>query len=126
MFSHICVGADDIVAAKKFYDAALGELGIQPGDVTPDGNRVVYRSETGTLLVNKPYDGGTASFGNGGTLGFNAPSAEAVDAFYKNGLAAGGSDAGEPGPRDAIPGSYAAYLRDPTGNKLVAWSMPQA
>ena len=38
-------------------------------------------------------------------------------------VAAGGTDEGAPGPRDAIPGSYAAYLRDPTGNKLVAWCM---
>ena len=31
--------------------------------------------------------------------------------------------AGDPGPRSAIPNSYAAYLRDPTGNQLVAWGV---
>ena len=31
MFTHITVGANDIEASRKFYDAALGALGIPPG-----------------------------------------------------------------------------------------------
>lgn len=50
----------------------------------------------------------------------------AIDTFFANGIAAGGSDEGAPGPREAIPNSYAAYLRDPTGNKLVAWCVKEA
>lgn len=119
MFSHVVVGADDLEAAKAFYDAALGALGHQPGNLMPD--RVIYASEAGILMVTKPYDGNGASFGNGITIGFNAPGAQAVDAFHAAGLLAGGSDEGAPGPRPAIPGSYAAYLRDPTGNKVLAW-----
>jgi hypothetical protein len=49
-----------------------------------------------------------------------------VDAFHAAGIQAGGSDDGAPGPRPAMPGSYAAYLRDPTGNKIVAWCMKGA
>ncbi len=123
MFSHIVLGANDIPAAKKFYDAALGALGQGPGNETPDGGRVIYQGEAGILMITKPLDGQPATFANGGTIGLVAPSAEAVDAFHKAGIAAGGSDEGAPGPRPAIPGSYAAYLRDPTGNKLVAWCM---
>ena len=41
MFSHIMVGCDDIAAAKTFYDAALGALGVSPGVF--NGNRVFYR-----------------------------------------------------------------------------------
>ncbi len=125
MFSHIVLGADDIPAAKTFYDAALGALGYGPGAETPDGSRVIYQAETGILMITKPLDGNPATFANGGTVGFAAPSAEAIQAFHAKGMAAGGSDAGQPGPREAIPGSYAAYLRDPTGNKLVAWCVPQ-
>lgn len=123
MFSHIVLGADDIPAAKKFYDAALGALGHGPGQETPDGKRVIYHGETGILMITHPLDGGSATFANGGTVGFSAPSAEAVDTFHAAGIAAGGTDEGAPGPRPAIAGSYAAYLRDPTGNKLVAWCM---
>lgn len=123
MFTHLVVGADDIPAAKKFYDAALGALGHAPGNEA--GERVVYASSAGMLLLTKPIDGNPASFGNGITIGLSAPSVAAVDAFHAQGLATGGTDAGAPGPRDAIPNSYAAYLRDPTGNKLVAWCVKE-
>ena len=31
MFTHITVGANDVEASRKFYDAALGALGHEPG-----------------------------------------------------------------------------------------------
>lgn len=123
MFSHIVLGADDIAAAQKFYDAALAPLGHGPGVETPDGARVIYQADSGILMITKPLNGEPATFANGGTLGFAAPNPEAVDAFHSAGIKAGGSDEGAPGPRPAIPGSYGAYLRDPTGNKIVAWCM---
>ena len=123
MFSHIVLGANDIAAAQKFYDAALTALGHKPGVEVGEGSRLVYQSDNGILMITKPLNGDPACFANGGTVGFIAPSADAVDAFHKSGIAAGGSDEGAPGPRPAIPGSYAAYLRDPTGNKIVAWCM---
>ena len=124
MFTHLVVGADDVAAARKFYDAALSALGHGPG--TDAGNdRVVYASSAGMLLLTKPIDGKPASFGNGITIGLSAPNVAAVDAFHSQGIAAGGTDEGAPGPREAIPNSYAAYLRDPTGNKLVAWCVKE-
>lgn len=124
MYSHIVLGANDIEAARAFYDAALGALGHAPGN--PMGDRVIYASEQGLLMITKPFDGKPACFGNGVTIGFNASSPEAVDAFHAAGLGAGGSDEGAPGPRPAIPNSYAAYLRDPTGNKILAWCVKSA
>ena len=123
MFSHIVLGANDIPAAKKFYDAAMGALGHNAGVEVPDGSRLIYQGATGVLMITKPLNGKPATHANGGTVGLAAPSPAAVDAFHKAGIAAGGTDEGAPGPRAAIPGSYAAYLRDPTGNKLVAWCM---
>jgi catechol 2,3-dioxygenase-like lactoylglutathione lyase family enzyme len=119
MFSHIVVGADDLASAKRFYDAALGALGYAAG--AEMGDRVIYAADTGILMVTRPIDGRRASYGNGMTIGLSAPNPAAVDAFHERGVAAGGRDEGAPGPRAAIPNSYAAYLRDPTGNKLVAW-----
>lgn len=124
MFTHIVVGADDLAAAKRFYDAALGPLGHGPG--AEMGDRVIYSTEAGILMVTKPIDGNPASFGNGVTIGLSAPNTAAVDAFHRAGVAAGGRDEGAPGPRPAIPNSYAAYLRDPTGNKLVAWCVRES
>lgn len=124
MFTHIVLGANDIDASQKFYDAALGALGYEPGTVLVEGERILYSGDGGLLMITKPYNGEPATHANGGTIGITAKSHEAVDAFHAAGLANGGSDEGEPGPRAAIPGSYAAYLRDPVGNKLVAWCAP--
>lgn len=123
MFSHIVLGTNDIPAAKKFYDAILGTLGHARGNDL--GDRVIYSAESGILMITQPYDGKTATFGNGVTVGLSAATPEAVDAFHAAGLDAGGTDEGAPGARPAIPNSYAAYLRDPTGNKILAWCVKQ-
>lgn len=119
MFTHIVLGAHDLSASKAFFDAALGALGYPSGLAMPD--RVVYPTEGGILVVTLPIDGNPASFGNGVTIGLKAGDPATVNRFFSEGIAAGGQDAGAPGPRAAIPNSYAAYLRDPVGNKIVAW-----
>ena len=43
-----------------------------------------------------------------------------VDAFWDAGIAAGGSDDGPPGLRDYHASYYAAFLRDPDGNRIEA------
>ncbi len=43
-----------------------------------------------------------------------------VDAFHAAALAAGGVDEGAPGLRPFHANFYAAYVRDPDGNKLSA------
>lgn len=124
MFSHIVLGCNDLAATQQFYDAALGALGHVPGvDV---GGRLMYRSDAGILMITPPLSGEPATHAEGGTIGLIAGNKDMVDAFYAAALANGGSCAGEPGERAAIPGSYAAYVRDPVGNKLVAWHAPSA
>ncbi|MGB4826603.1 MAG: VOC family protein [Paracoccaceae bacterium] len=70
--------------------------------------------------ITRPFDGKPASVGNGSMPAFVAPDQAAVRAFHAAGLAAGGKDEGAPGLRPYGPAFYAAYLRDPDGNKLSA------
>ena len=37
MFTHVMVGANNIAASKKFYDAVLGAFGIPEGKADPKG-----------------------------------------------------------------------------------------
>src|SRR3546814_13425607 len=77
----------------------------------------------GRLIVTHPVNGETAACGNGHTLGFLAPSTDAVDAWHAAGVANGGTTAEDPpGVRHATEGRtvYLAYLRDPAGNNLCA------
>ena len=75
------------------------------------------------MLVMTPLNGAAASAANGGTIGFRAKDPAAIDAFHAAGLAAGGTNAGAPGPRPNAPGkAYGAYLLDPVGTKSVPFA----
>jgi catechol 2,3-dioxygenase-like lactoylglutathione lyase family enzyme len=122
MFSHVMVGANDLDASKKFYDAVLGVLGYGPGFADPKG-RIFYSSPSGNFAITKPINGEPAGAGNGMTIGFGVDSPEKIDAWHAAGIANGGTTCEDPpGMRNAgTPGAmYLAYLRDPEGNKLCA------
>ncbi|AMN46959.1 glyoxalase [Steroidobacter denitrificans] len=121
MFSHIMIGAHDVAVSRRFYDAALGTLGIAPGAVDDQG-RTIYATSTGMFMITRPIDGQPATAANGGTIGFKAGSPEAVDAWHAAGLANGGiACESPPGIREGSFGQlYLAYLRDPAGNKICA------
>jgi len=120
MFSHVTIGADDIAAAKQFYDATLGVLGVPEGEIDVRG-RLVYNHAGGRLLITNPLNKQPTHGGNGHTLGFLAASPAEVDAWHAAGLAHGGTAIEDPpGERHPPDGRvlYLAYLRDPSGNKL--------
>ena len=127
MFSHVMLGADDIDAAKRFYDAILGVLGASEGVIDPLG-RLVYSYKGARFLISKPIDGKPATYANGATLGFALDSPEQADAWHAAGLANGGTAIeNPPGIRNVPVGKvYLAYLRDPTGNKLCARHLVEA
>jgi catechol 2,3-dioxygenase-like lactoylglutathione lyase family enzyme len=121
MFSHIMIGANDIEASKRFYDATLGALGQKPGNIDPNG-RCFYVTKEGVFALTKPINGEPAGHGNGGTIGFAAASAEEANKWHAAGLANGGTACEEPpGVRDGGGGQlYLAYLLDPAGVKVCA------
>ncbi|WP_439569683.1 VOC family protein [Sphingopyxis sp.] len=119
VFSHVFIGAADTAASAKFYDAALGALGIQI--LGPFGNGwVLYGRDKPAFIIARPGNGEAPS-SNGATVGFAAATVDEVHAFHAAGLANGGNDEGAPGPRDHLPGAYAAYLRAPAGNKICVY-----
>jgi catechol 2,3-dioxygenase-like lactoylglutathione lyase family enzyme len=121
MFSHIMVGANDLDASRKFYDAVLGAIGYPPGVIDEKG-RIFYLAPTGVFAVTKPIDGAAATPANGGTIGFAVKDAAGVDAWHAAGVANGGKSIEDPpGIREGGFGKmYLAYLRDPSGNKVCA------
>ena len=121
MFSHVMVGANDLEASRKFYDAVLGALGIGAG-VINQGYRYFYRSPAGSFSITKPLNGESATPANGGTVGFLAQTSEQALAFHEAGIANGGTTCEDPpGIREGSGGKmYIAYLRDPDGNKICA------
>ena len=120
VFSHAMLGAKDLDASVAFYDATLAPLGIN--NLGPFGDDwMLYGKDKPAFIVVRPGNG-QAPTSNGVTIGFAAATTDEVDAFHAAGLSAGGTDEGASGPRGHLPGAYAAYLRDPGGNKICAYT----
>jgi catechol 2,3-dioxygenase-like lactoylglutathione lyase family enzyme len=129
MFSHIMVGTNDIERSKKFYDAVLGVLGVgEPMRNDAKGHvRLFYRHDGATFCVSEPINDESATYANGGTIGFKCASPEQVREFHDVAVKHGGVSIEEPpglreGPAGAL---YLAYVRDPDGNKLCALHRPK-
>jgi len=124
---HVSVGVTDARRAKRFYDATLGALGLQvlhEVELPTRGLVGVGYGEPGgapTFWIQTPMNEKPPQPGNGVHVAFAAPGRAAVDAFYLAALDHGGADDGRPGLRtEYSPDYYAAFVRDPDGNKLEA------
>lgn len=121
MLGYVTVGTNDLERAAKFYDAIAAELGVGRMMEFPTG--IAWGAPGGGAGIGAmaPFDGQPATVGNGVMVALEASNAEQVDRLYSIALANGGSDEGAPGLRGG--GFYAAYFRDPDGNKLNAFVM---
>ena len=122
MIGYVTLGTNDLERAAKFYDALAEELDT-PRMMEFD-TFIAWGKPDGPagVAATKPYDGKTATAGNGTMVALQAKDKAQVDRLYKIALANGGTDEGAPGPR-GDEGFYAAYFRDPDGNKLNAFTM---
>ena len=120
MLHHVSVGVADVTRAASFYDSVLGALGYKRVmEFMPYA--VAYGVTAPAFWVQLPHDQKAASSGNGTHIGFTANNRKAVHAFHEAALAAGGTDAGAPGPRpEYTPNYYGAFVRDLDGNKIEA------
>jgi catechol 2,3-dioxygenase-like lactoylglutathione lyase family enzyme len=130
MFTYVCLGTNDLARATKFYDAALGALGLARCDTSGEVDWTgwvgwgTYQDQGAreiALWLCQPFDGRPATSGNGTMVALRAGSWREVDAFFAAALASGGTSEGAPGLRPQYNADfYAAYVRDPDGNKLAA------
>ena len=124
MLDHVSITVTDLARAAPFWDAVMAALGV-PCVARTD-------RQLGYGVRNRPGDDGHTYLsiftGRDGPVRadnrhwcFRAPDRAAVDAFHAAGLANGGTDDGAPGPRPHYhDGYYAAFLRDPDGNRIEA------
>jgi catechol 2,3-dioxygenase-like lactoylglutathione lyase family enzyme len=130
MLRYCYFGTNNLAKAITFYDAVLAPLGMQrcvTGD--PAWDRIaagwgIYEDGGARELgfwVGIPFDQNPSSAGNGSMVAFTAPTWKAVNDFHSAALSNGGACDGPPGVRLHYAADfYAAYVRDPDGNKLAA------
>jgi catechol 2,3-dioxygenase-like lactoylglutathione lyase family enzyme len=116
LISYITLGCRDLKLAESFYSPIMNKMGGTPAYRT---DRLLAWSLGGNgplLVVNLPFDGEVATYGNGGMVAFKVESQESVMALHSLAIELGGVDEGAPGPRGKS--FYGAYVRDLDGNKL--------
>ena len=124
MLTHVTIGAVDKAKGAAFYEAVLGPLGYSKAFDLERWTGFSCGEGQPPVMVGMPFNNEPAAAANGLMIGFSADSRAKVREAYDAGLKAGGSCDGEPGVRPAgPPNTYAAYLRDPTGNKIGLFCM---
>jgi catechol 2,3-dioxygenase-like lactoylglutathione lyase family enzyme len=130
MIGYVTLGTNDLDKARAYYDALLGELGAKRLMQMEENGFTLYGVDmtTPSIAITRPDNGEAAQSGNGNMIALQMQQRAQVDAFYNKAIELGGSDEGAPGVRgDEGPMAfYAAYFRDPEGNKLCAFRLGPA
>lgn len=116
MLDHVTLGVTDIARSKRFYDQALGPLGIERLYAEKDAFAGYGANRKAFFWIGHRGSAQTSTH-----VAFTAPDRETVDRFYRIALAAGGHDNGQPGLRPHYHKNYyGAFVLDPDGHNIEA------
>jgi catechol 2,3-dioxygenase-like lactoylglutathione lyase family enzyme len=117
MIDHISIAVRDLDACARFYETALAAIGYTKLVVRP--TTVGFGKKYPDFWLNERRTMTPVDPDSGTHVCLRASSAEQVQAFHAAAMAAGGISDGAPGPRpEYTAGYYAAFVRDPEGNKI--------
>jgi catechol 2,3-dioxygenase-like lactoylglutathione lyase family enzyme len=120
MIDHISIAVRDLKKGEAFYSALLAPLGMAKLREWPEA-AIGFGKKYPEFWINRRAAMDRVGDDSGVHICLRAPSAEAVDAFYAAALAAGGTSDGAPGVRPEYHQTYyAAFIRDPDGNRIEA------
>ena len=124
MIDHISVGVSDLERSARFYEVTLAPLGLSRLVTRPA--TVGFGKSYPEFWINLRAGMSPIPPESGSHICLRAKSPGEVDAFHAAALNAGGSDDGAPGlrPHDRVR-YYAAFIRDPDGNRIEAVTFPR-
>ena len=96
MIGYVTLGTNDRARGAKFYDALCGELGV--GRMMENDQFIAWGKPGGGagIGLTRPFDGNTATVGNGVMVALEAEDRDQVQRLYDIALANGGTDEGRP------------------------------
>jgi catechol 2,3-dioxygenase-like lactoylglutathione lyase family enzyme len=119
MIDHVSIAVRDLDQSARFYQAVLGAIGYEQLETRP--HTVGFGKKYPEFWINLRVAMAPVAADCGAHVGLRVRAAELVDAFHAAALAAGGSSDGAPGLRPQHgDGYYAAFIRDPDGNRVEA------
>jgi catechol 2,3-dioxygenase-like lactoylglutathione lyase family enzyme len=120
MLDHISIAVRDLKQAEAFYAALLAPLGMSKMREWPAA-AIGFGKKHPEFWINVRPNMAPVAADSGLHICLRALSQEAVQAFHSAALASGGTSDGEPGFRkEYSPRYYAAFIRDPDGNRIEA------
>jgi catechol 2,3-dioxygenase-like lactoylglutathione lyase family enzyme len=120
MIDHISIAVRDLKKGEPFYTALLAALGMNKLREWHEG-AIGFGKKYPEFWINRRAAMDRIAQDSGAHICLRAPDAAAVDAFYAAALNAGGTSDGEPGLRAKYHTNYyAAFIRDPDGNRIEA------
>jgi catechol 2,3-dioxygenase-like lactoylglutathione lyase family enzyme len=120
MIDHISVAVRDLVKGEQFYTAVLAALGLAKMREWPNA-AIGFGKKYPEFWINRRAQMDRVADDSGVHICLRAPDTASVDAFHAAALKSGGSSDGEPGLRPHYyAGYYAAFVRDPDGNRIEA------
>jgi catechol 2,3-dioxygenase-like lactoylglutathione lyase family enzyme len=124
MIDHISIGVSDLEGSARFYERTLAPLGLTRLVTRPA--TVGFGKNYPEFWINRRAGMSPVAPESGCHICFRAKSTGEVDAFHAAALDAGGSSDGAPGlrPHQRVR-YYAAFIRDPDGNRVEAVTFPQ-
>ena len=125
MIDHISVAVRDLKQAEAFYTTLLATLGMAKLREWPEAS-IGFGKKYPEFWINKRAAMARVADDSGVHICVRAPDAAAVDAFHAAALKSGGASDGAPGLRPNYHASYyAAFVRDPDGNRIEALTFLQ-
>ena len=119
MIGYVTLGTNQLDEAAKFYDELFATIGASRMFETERFIAWSTGPKATGMSVTKPFNGESATVGNGVMVAIAMHASEEVDAFHAKALELGATDEGAPGVR--FENFYAGYFRDLDGNKLNAF-----
>jgi catechol 2,3-dioxygenase-like lactoylglutathione lyase family enzyme len=120
MIDHISVAVRDLNAATRFYETLLAPLGLTKLREWPNA-AIGFGKKYPEFWINRRDAMGRITDDSGVHICLRARDTAAVDAFHAAALNAGGTSDGAPGLRpEYYSHYYAAFIRDPDGNRIEA------
>jgi catechol 2,3-dioxygenase-like lactoylglutathione lyase family enzyme len=125
MIDHVSIAVRDLAVSARFYELILEPLGYLRQAEHP--TRIAFGSKYPELWLNARPTMTQLAADTGAHICLRARTTATVDAFHARALANGGTDDGAPGLRQATQVLYyAAFIRDPDGNRLEVMTVPAA
>ena len=120
MIDHISIPVSDLQKSEAFYAAVLATLGFAKMREWPDAT-IGFGKKHPEFWINKRTAMDRVADDSGVHICLRAPDSAAVDAFHAAALKAGATSDGPPGLREKYHTNYyAAFIRDPDGNRIEA------